>query len=288
LGGAGVESSSVATSRAGIIADSSANVILTSFTTSSDFPLSNPIASTYAGGGDNFICRITPDLQSGTPVTSDTLAPAIITFPTNLLSGAPTPPVLQWSPPANAIAPVIYSVYLSTDTYPLTLIYEGQGTSTIPSTDYETSYYWYVVAFDSSGRVSWTSVYQFTTEVDPLFISGSSGGEMFGPDSFTKSLGSCFIATAVYGNPSHPNVIALKKFRDNHLLTNFAGRYFVKWYYKISPPIAEHLKNSPLQASITRFALTPIVYTIKYPVLIGLTLLVLAGLLIFRLKRSSC
>jgi hypothetical protein len=297
LGGAGTESSTAVASRAGIIADSSANVVLTSITSSSDFPLSNPITtpyngSVYLGGGtpasDIFVCRITPDLRGGASVTSDALAPAIISFPTNLTSNVPTPPVLQWSPPSNAIGSVIYSIYFSTDSYPLTLIYTGQESSAIPSANYETSYYWYIVASDSTGRVSWTSVYQFTTEVDPLFISGSSGGVLFGEDSFTKPLGSCFIATAVYGSPNHPNVMALKNFRDNHLSTNFIGRYFVRWYYKISPPVAEHLKHSPLKASVVRFVLTPIIYTIKYPVSIASIILILGGLLVLRIRRSRC
>ena len=292
IGGAGAESSTAFTIRAGIIADSSANVLITGITASSDFPLYNPIASpyngtVYAGGAsDIFVCRITADLRGGAPVTTEALAAPTISFPTNLTSNVAIPPVLQWAPPSNIIGSVIYSVYFSTDSYPLTLIYTGQETSVIPSVNYETSYYWYVVVSDSSSRVSWTSVYRFTTAVDPLFTSGSSGGVQFGSDSFTKPLGSCFIATAVYGSPTHPHVMALKNFRDNHLSTNFIGRYFVRWYYKISPPVAEHLKHSPLQASAVRFALTSIIYTIKYPVLITLVILILGGLLVLRIKRS--
>jgi hypothetical protein len=290
LGGAGTESSTGATAKAGIIVDSSANVVLTSFTTSSDFPLSNPITTPYNGsiyvsGGDNFVCRITPDLRGGTASTTSPLAPATINFPANLTSNVLIPPALQWAPPLNAIGTVIYSVYLSTDSYPLTLVYTGSETSAVPPAAYETSYYWYIVASDSSGRVSWTTIYRFTTETDPLFLSGSSGGETFGADSFTKPIGQCFIATAVYGSPTHPNVTALKKFRNNHLSTNFIGRYFVRWYYKISPPVAEHLKHSPLQASAVRFALTPIVYTIKYPALIAFVILILGGLLALRIRR---
>lgn len=284
LGGAGTESSTSVGSRAGIIADSSANILITSITASSDFPLSNPITSPYNGsvysGGtsDIFVCRITPDLRGGAPVTSDALAAPTISFPPNLTFNVPIPPVLQWTPPSNSIGSVTYSVYFSTDSYPLTQVYVGLNTSFTLSVNYETSYYWYIVASDSSGRVSWTTVSQFTTEVDPLFVSGSSGGVLFGADAFTKPLGQCFIATAVYGSPTHPNVVTLKRFRDNHLSTNLTGKYLVRWYYRISPPVAEHLKHSPLQASAVRLALTPIVYAIKYPVSI-ITLLILIGLL---------
>jgi len=45
LGGTGTESSGAIAGRGGIIVDNSANVLLSSFTSSSDFPLSNPIAT---------------------------------------------------------------------------------------------------------------------------------------------------------------------------------------------------------------------------------------------------
>ncbi len=53
----------------------------------------------------------------------------------------------------------------------------------------------------------------------------------------------CFIATAVFGNELHPDVIFLKKFRDLYLTENIVGKYFVLLYYKFSPPIASYLTN---------------------------------------------
>ena len=55
--------------------------------------------------------------------------------------------------------------------------------------------------------------------------------------------GGCFIATAVYGSYNAPEVIILRKFRDNFLLNYFMGRIFITFYYKISPPIAYKVKN---------------------------------------------
>lgn len=60
-----------------------------------------------------------------------------------------------------------------------------------------------------------------------------------------KKFSGCFIATAVYGDPSCYQVRELRAFRDNTLLNNFFGVVFVKLYYKISPKIAEWLVAKP-------------------------------------------
>ncbi|MCE9958398.1 CFI-box-CTERM domain-containing protein [Aeromonas rivipollensis] len=60
-----------------------------------------------------------------------------------------------------------------------------------------------------------------------------------------KTFSNCFIATAVYGDPSCYQVRELRKYRDNKLLKSVAGRAFVKYYYKISPAIANCLITKP-------------------------------------------
>lgn len=68
----------------------------------------------------------------------------------------------------------------------------------------------------------------------------------------------CFIATASYGQDSG-EVGLLCKFRDECLLTNPLGTAFVKAYYKLSPPIADFIRESePLKAAV-RFGLKPLV-----------------------------
>lgn len=49
--------------------------------------------------------------------------------------------------------------------------------------------------------------------------------------------GGCYIATSVYGSYDAPNVIVLRRFRDNFLLKRKWGHIFVKYYYKYSPKI---------------------------------------------------
>lgn len=68
----------------------------------------------------------------------------------------------------------------------------------------------------------------------------------------------CFIATASYGQDSG-EVGLLCKFRDECLLTNPLGTAFVNAYYKLSPPIADFIRESePLKAAV-RVGLKPLV-----------------------------
>lgn len=60
------------------------------------------------------------------------------------------------------------------------------------------------------------------------------------------SSGGCYIATMVYGDYDHPQVMALRNFRDEFLDHREWGRRFIRFYYKHSPGWVEKLKSHKL------------------------------------------
>jgi hypothetical protein len=69
----------------------------------------------------------------------------------------------------------------------------------------------------------------------------------------------CFIATAAYGDPSHPHVKILREFRDRYLLKSRVGRSLVDLYYRYSPPVARFVEKHPVLKAVSRAALYPVV-----------------------------
>jgi M6 family metalloprotease-like protein len=95
----------------------------------------------------------------------------------------------------------------------------------------------------------------------------------------------CFIATAAYGSYLDPHVEALRKFRDQYLLTNAGGRTFVSLYYHFSPPIAEFISKHERLKMMTRWMLTPVVYAVEYPLLFIGSCMVGAAFLLIRIVK---
>jgi uncharacterized repeat protein (TIGR01451 family) len=77
--------------------------------------------------------------------------------------------------------------------------------------------------------------------------------------------GGCFIATAAWGEPWDDNVRTLRRFRDRFLVGNAPGEAFVRWYYRVSPPVAAFVAQSPARRAVVRAALTPLVVGIRHP-----------------------
>jgi hypothetical protein len=83
-------------------------------------------------------------------------------------------------------------------------------------------------------------------------------------EELLKGGGGCFIATAVYGSEVAPEVIVLRRFRDEALLPTLSGRIFIKIYYAISPSIACMLKHlAPVRQCLRLGVLNPIVRRIQ-------------------------
>lgn len=71
--------------------------------------------------------------------------------------------------------------------------------------------------------------------------------------------GGCFIATAAMGSPLVQEVLILSRFRDEILINNFFGKWFVKSYYFLSPCVAALIiKNIKLQKITAKYFIKPL------------------------------
>lgn len=61
--------------------------------------------------------------------------------------------------------------------------------------------------------------------------------------SQSSSDGACYVATMAYGDYDHPQVMELRKFRDDILKQSSLGRKFIAFYYRNSPKLVEKLKD---------------------------------------------
>ncbi len=103
------------------------------------------------------------------------------------------------------------------------------------------------------------------------------------PDYFGGGGGGCFIATAAFGSPLEPRVVALRQFRDQYLKRTALGRAFIRFYYRHSPPIAAVIAQHEWLRFLVRMLLTPVALAIAFP----LRALMLAGLLAVTLRARS-
>ena len=76
-----------------------------------------------------------------------------------------------------------------------------------------------------------------------------------------KEKGMCFIATAAFESAEAPEVAFLRKFRDDTLLCSKFGRFFVRAYYQVSPPLAKIVSQSQ---ALKRFSRAVLRYLIQY------------------------
>ena len=80
----------------------------------------------------------------------------------------------------------------------------------------------------------------------------------------TATTGSgCYIATMAYGNYDHPQVMVLRKFRDEVLTKSQFGTWFIKKYYHYSPKMVEKMKNKKVLNTLIRKGLNQFIKLIK-------------------------
>lgn len=73
----------------------------------------------------------------------------------------------------------------------------------------------------------------------------------------------CYIATMAYGDYDHPQVMILRRFRDENLRPYILGRGFIRAYYFISPKLVRFLKDKESINRAIRYLLDKFVKTIS-------------------------
>ena len=88
-----------------------------------------------------------------------------------------------------------------------------------------------------------------------------------------QASGSCFVATACFGDYDHSTVMVLRQFRDLTLMENGAGRAFITFYYWCGPQLARFVERVPVLKPPIRWALglfagvyAPLAESRAYPV----------------------
>lgn len=90
--------------------------------------------------------------------------------------------------------------------------------------------------YDNRGRKIGTSDRQ-------IFGGGYNHYDMKGNKIGSSNEG-CYIATCVYGSYDCPEVLVLRRYRDNVLKSSFIGRLFIRIYYAVSPHLVRLFGNT--------------------------------------------
>ena len=62
-----------------------------------------------------------------------------------------------------------------------------------------------------------------------------------------KSSNDCFVATAIYGDPRHPDLVVLRGYRDEVLRSSLFGRAFIYCYYIVGPGLSLLVRKTRLR-----------------------------------------
>ena len=104
----------------------------------------------------------------------------------------------------------------------------------------------------------------YTSSTYPRSTVYSSSSRNFTSSRTNKRNEGCYIATMVYGDYNHPQVLILRRYRDQVLETSLLGRLIINGYYFISPKIVYLLKEHSFINHVIRLLLDKIVLLIKH------------------------
>jgi hypothetical protein len=138
----------------------------------------------------------------------------------------------------------------------VTLNYRNPSGSTVTRTVTTGSDGSYSDYYQPEGEGSWSVT---ATWDGDLIHEGASSTSQF----FTVKQRGCLIATATYGSEVSPQVQFLRDFRDNTVLSTFAGRNFMTifnaFYYSFSPSVASIISDNPLFRNTMKLVLYPLI-----------------------------
>jgi hypothetical protein len=77
-------------------------------------------------------------------------------------------------------------------------------------------------------------------------------------EAATASAGGCFVATAAYGSYWHPDVVRLRRFRDEVLVNHPFGRAFIRAYLVIGPKLACLVSPQGRSGRVARALISPL------------------------------
>lgn len=97
--------------------------------------------------------------------------------------------------------------------------------------------------------IIWLIIYLIIQSTNQAAQSSSNGGSSSG----------CYIATMVYGSYDAPEVMTLRKFRDETLSRSAGGRAFIRWYYGWSPGFVKKYNHLTWLHKIIRVVLNGLV-----------------------------
>ncbi|GEM_PF-3593553 len=164
---------------------------------------------------------------------------------------------------------------------------KDNGTVTFENVDYEvraseTAYMIVLYNFTVDPNLHWGDTYELrmipSLDVScegliSLNVLYSAGSMLFSdrakigyPPGYEKYLnlpggssgGGCFIATASFGDRDAAQVRTLTAFRDRVLAETAPGRWFIRTYYRLSPPVADFIREKPLARWAVRQTLAPL------------------------------
>lgn len=92
---------------------------------------------------------------------------------------------------------------------------------------------------------------------------GEAEEEEVPEDEEAQESASCFVATAVYGSPTHPDVLALRRFRDEVLVRHAAGRAFIRVYWLVGPRLARLVAADRRSGRIGRALIGPLARRVR-------------------------